>query len=34
MRLDEKDKVVGIAFVSADMINGDEPVPEEKNGAE
>ena len=23
MRLDEKDKVVGIAFVSAEMVNGD-----------
>jgi DNA gyrase subunit A len=33
MRLDEDDKVVGIAIVPADMVNGDEPVPEEKNGA-
>ena len=34
MRLDENDKVVGIAIVPAEMVNGDEPVPEEKNGAE
>jgi len=33
MRLDEDDKVVGIAIVPADMVNGDEPVPEEKNGS-
>jgi DNA gyrase subunit A len=32
MRLDEKDKVVSIAFVSADMVNGDEQEPAEKNG--
>jgi DNA gyrase subunit A len=34
MRLDENDKVVGIAFVSAEMVNGAEPDTGEKNGAE
>jgi DNA gyrase subunit A len=34
MRLDENDKVVGIAIVPAEMVNGDEPVAEENNGAE
>jgi len=34
MRLDENDKVVGIGFVSADMVNGVEPDGDEKNGAE
>ena len=34
MRLDENDKVVGIGFVSADMVNGVEPNGDEKNGAE
>jgi DNA gyrase subunit A len=32
MRLDENDKVVGIGFVSADMINGAEPESDEKSG--
>jgi len=32
MRLDENDKVMGIAIVPADMANGDEPALEEKNG--
>jgi DNA gyrase subunit A len=34
MRLDENDKVVGIGFVSAEMVNGVEPNGDEKNGAE
>ena len=33
MRLDENDKVVGIAFVSAEMVNDVEPESEEKSGA-
>jgi DNA gyrase subunit A len=33
MRLDEKDKVVGIAFVSAEMANEAEQEPADKNGA-
>jgi len=32
MRLDENDKVVGIGFVSVDMINGAEPESDEKSG--
>ena len=32
MRLDENDKVVGIGYVSADMINGAEPESDEKSG--
>jgi DNA gyrase subunit A len=34
MRLDENDKVVGIGFVSAEMVNGVEPNGDEKNGDE
>jgi len=34
MRLDENDKVVGIGFVSAEMVNGVEPNGDEKSGAE
>jgi hypothetical protein len=34
MRLDEKDKVVGIAFVSAEMLNGADSDTDDKNGAE
>jgi hypothetical protein len=33
MRLDDKDKVVGIAFVSAEMINEAGEEPADKNGA-
>ncbi len=33
MRLDENDKVVGIGFVSAEMVNGVEPNGDEKNSA-
>ncbi len=34
MRLDENDKVVGIGFVSAEMMNGEGQEPSEKNEAE
>jgi DNA gyrase subunit A len=33
MRLDENDKVVGIAFVSAEMANGAEQEPADENGS-
>jgi DNA gyrase subunit A len=34
MRLDEKDKVIGVAFVSADMINGDDTATADQPGEE